>query len=758
MTRFKINYRYLTKFIFFTIVLVGLAWLLIQVWSTSDPDTDLVIDAAALFDSTGSLPVEQGLPAEENFKQVAETDSLKLLVDRTTAHFQIINKSTDKVWRSYPDPQYWDMETSPGTWKNNLSSAVIVEYVNAANYKSLSTTTSLIEDQGYLENFTTTEDGFTVTFVLPKVQFKIPIEVRLQDDYVETRIVDTGIVEGKLSLLNVKLYPLFGAQPSVGQDGYIMLPDGSGALIRFDSERIMQQLTYNESVYGDDLAFYNENTDRQRIAMPVFGLKSGDQAFLSVVSEGEPFANIYAAPSGSVGSFNWVTTEWQYRKRFFQSVSKSTGEGFYTYSGDKFITDKRATRYYLLDPDESDYVGMAQAYRRYLIDVQGVKPLKASKEDVPLYIDIIGGDIEKGLFRDSYLKGTTTDEATTLVHDIYKLGIDRLSINYTGWQQNGYSTHGGYFPVDKRIGGSKGMKQFISFAHSLDIPVYLTANYTLNNNGDDHFWWRRDGLRNLAGTVLELEKATKSDQEASIFVSPKFYEKVITSDLAKFRQLGADGIYFEDGIGQQLNTDFNTRYESSRVDIVGLQRNLLKQTRDTLGSVIANHANFYALDQIEHVHRLSDGYSYDVFISEEIPFAQIVLHGLRTYTLDYSNLRDEFDNGLLRSIEYGAYPAYVFTGERADDFKNSYSIWYYSLNYKDWIEPLIQEYQRVNEALAAVQDQYITGHYTLAPNVKETVYGGHYRIIVNYNSEDYSKDGLVVPAKDFVVLKGGKAG
>ncbi|WP_438350582.1 DUF5696 domain-containing protein [Paenibacillus sp. FA6] len=755
MTSVKFKYRLITKLVCITIVLVGLVWMLIWVWNPSSEDTDLAVDAEILFDSVGVIPVEQGLPVEERFKQVAETESLKLLIDSTTAHFQVINKSTGKVWRSYPDPQYWDKETVPTVWKNNLSSPVMVEYVNVENYKSLSITTSLIEDKGYLENFKTTENGFTVTFVLPKVQFKIPIEVSLKDDYVETRIVDSGIIEGKLSLLNVKLYPLFGAQPSVGQDGYIMLPDGLGALIRFDSERIMQQLTYNESVYGNDLSFYNENTDRQRISMPVFGLKSGDQAFLAVVAEGEPFANIYAAPSGAVGASNWVTTEWQYRKRFFQSVSKSTGEGFYTYSGGKFVTDKRATRYYPLAPEESDYVGMAAAYRRYLIDVQGVKPLEATKEDVPLYIDIVGGDIEKGLFLDSYLKGTTTDEATTLVNDIYKLGMKRLSVNFIGWQQDGYSTHGGYFPVDRRIGGTSGMKDFISFAHSLDIPVYLTANYTLNNNGDDHFWWRRDGLRNLAGTVLEDVK--DSDQEASSFVSPKFYEKVVTSDLDSYKKLGADGIYFEDGIGQQVNTDFNSRYVSSRVDIVDVQRSIFKQTIDTLGSVTANNVNFYALDQVDHVHRLTGDYSYDVFISEEIPFAQIVLHGLRTYTLEYSNLRNEFDNEFLRNIEYGAYPTYVFTGDAAADFKNAYSLWYYSLNYKVWIDQLTHEYTRVNEALAAVQDQFITGHHTLAPNVKETVYGDQYRIIVNYNLTDYSKDGLVVPAKDFVVIKGGTA-
>ncbi|OMF23434.1 hypothetical protein BK133_24395 [Paenibacillus sp. FSL H8-0548] len=753
MTTVKLNYKRITKLVLIVILLALIGWVSLVVGGLWNKQVVKPANDTGKFEANGASLYKEGLPAEERFELVAETDTLRLFADKTSAHFQVMNKETGSIWRSYPDPKYWQEETVPATWKNNLSSPVMVEYVNAKNYKSSSATTSLIESQGYLENFQNTNAGFKVTFVLPKVEIKIPIEVSLHKDYVETRIIDAEIVEGALSLLNVKLYPLFGAQPSVGQEGYILLPDGSGSLIHFKSDRLMQQLTYNESVYGQDLSYYNENTGRQRIAMPVYGIKSGDQAFVAIISQGEAFANVYAAPSGAVGQSNWTTTEWQYRKRFFQSVSKSTGEGFYTYSGDKFLADARATRYYPLLPEKSNYVGMAEVYRNYLINEQGVKPLEATEKDIPLFLDLVGADIEKGLFSDSYLKATTTDEAAELVGEIYSKGIHHLQIHFSGWQQDGYSTHGGYFPVDKRIGGDSGMKSFISFAHALQIPVYLTANYTLNTNGDDRFWWRRDGLRNLAGTVLEEQE--NQDQDAAVFVSPKFYEKVVARDLNDYKSLGADGIYFEDGIGQQVNTDFNSRYQASRADVVEVQRSILENSKKSLGSLVANNVNFYALNELDHIHRLTDDYSYDVFISEEIPFVQIVLHGLRTYTLEWSNLRDEYEDEFLRSIEYGAYPAYVLSGNHADDLKKSYSLWHYSLNYKDWIDDLTEEYTKANAALAAVQDQFITAHRTLAPQVKETVFGSSYRIVVNYNETDYNKDGVFVPAKDFVVIKGG---
>ncbi|GAA3408866.1 DUF5696 domain-containing protein [Paenibacillus hodogayensis] len=736
------------------VVLAATLWLGVQIWSWQKQASTLPAKTApaGAFASAGSTVLPPVLPPEERFKPVAESASLKLLADSVTGHFQVLDKANGSVLRSYPDPAYWAKETLPAGWKNNLLSPIIVEYANISNFKSATKTVGLIGEDGFVEGFQTTADGFRATFVFGKGQFKIPVEVALKNNYVETSILDEGIVEGgSFSLLNAKLYPLFGSKPTDGQDGYLFVPDGSGALIRFKPNRIMQQLTYNESIYGSDGSFYKENTERQPVTFPVFGLKSGSQGFLAVVTEGAEAANVYAAPSGSVGISNWVTAEWQYRKRFFQSVSKSTADGFFTYSADKFAVPRRTVRYYVLGPQTNDYVGMAAVYRSYLQNEKGVKPRQPTRQGIPLYIDLIGGDIEKGLLLDRYKTATPTSEAVRLVQDIYDRGIRNLTVHYAGWQGDGYSTHGDYFPVDSRLGGNKGMKAFIDFAHSLSIPVYLAANYSINNDGKG-FWPRRDGLRDLAGNVLETQLTGR--QDPSSFVSPGFYRKKVASDLPDFKGLGADGIYFEDGIGSLLSTDYNSRYRASRGEAIGVQRDIFDRTKQSLGAVAANNANAYVWDQIDHLPRLADDYSYDIFFDEAVPFAQIALHGLIGYTSEWANLRDESRNAFLRSIEYGAYPTYIFTSSASDKLKDAYSIWQYSLNYKDWLDSLTEEYRRTDEALSAVQDKAIVGHRALAPNVKETVYEGKYRIIVNYNSTEYTEGKLRVPGQDFVVVKG----
>ncbi|WP_248926832.1 DUF5696 domain-containing protein [Paenibacillus hamazuiensis] len=693
------------------------------------------------------------LPSSAAFKPAAESAQLKLLADSVSGHFIVEDKRNGNVWRSYPDPEYWSKETITGTWRNNLRSPAMVELIDMANFKSQPKIVSLIEDKGAVEGFQTTSNGFKLTFNFKTSGFKIPVEVTLNGDAVEIKVVDSGIQEGKLSLLNLKVYPLFGAEPSAGQEGYIVIPDGSGALIDFKENRTGDKSVYRETIYGNDAAFFSERTNRLNARMPVFGMKSGDKAFLAVMEGGEEYARLFASPSGAYGTYNWVTPELQYRIKFFQNTSKKAKSGFYTYSKKPFSASQRVTKYFLLDSGASDYVGMASRYREYLMKEKGLKRLQTTGSKLPMFVDIIGADLKKGLLWDNYIKATTTSEAMEMIKRLYGLGIEKMNIGYLGWQTNGYSSFGGLFPVDKRLGGNEGMKQFIQFAHSLQFPVYLGANYTLNNNDGDGFNERYDGLRNLAGQVLDFPSYSNGDMVT--LVSPKFTEKVIEKDLAEYKSLGADGIYYEDGIGRFLNSDFNDDYLSTRTETMNTYRNILKKTAKTLGGVRAERPNFYQIGELQHMHRMEDDYSYDLFVDRPIPFAQIALHGLITYTSEWANMRDQYRGEFLRSIEYGSHPSFIFTSAESREMKGAYWIWYYSLNYRDWETTAVEEYQRYNQALGDVQSKFIVGHRTLAPKVNETTYEGGKKIIVNYDTVPYSAGGITVPAQDFIVIPGG---
>ncbi|MEI7025424.1 DUF5696 domain-containing protein [Paenibacillus sp. y28] len=703
--------------------------------------------------SVSADKAKQELPADSSFRQVAASAQLELWFDRQSGHFQVRDHRSGGVWRSYPNPADWAKETMSGTWRNNLRSPVMLEYIDMDNFKSQPKIISFAEDKGTVESFEARPGGFRAVYHFTASRINIPVEVKLTDDYLDVRLLQEAMTEEKLRVLNVKLFPMLGAEMSGGQDGYLLVPDGSGALIRFKPNRTNDKTIYREDVYGADSSFYGERTGRQEVKMPVFGIKSGNQGLIGVITGGEEYAKVFASPGGAYGQSNWATAEWQLRTKFYQRTSKKKETGFYTYNKEPFQAD-RSVRYYFLDEGHSDYVGMAAKYREYLMREHQLKPLQpGAGGKLPMFIDIIGADRKKGLLWDTYLKGTTTSEAMEMVKRLYGLGIENMSVQYLGYQKNGYSSFGGLLPVDERLGGNNGMKQFIDFAHSLNIPVYLGANYTINNNDRDGFRAKYEGLRNLAGTLQQFTAYSSGEQVT--MVSPRFYQQVIQEDLAEIEALGADGVYFEDGIGRYLDSDFNDRYPSTRRETKQIQQEILSEVKHTLGGVRGDKINFFGLGSVNHIQRMPDDYSYDLFMDEAVPFAQIAVHGLITYTSDWINMRDQYRRDFLRAIEYGFYPSFTFTSSPQQEMKGAYWIWYYSMNYRDWEAKAVEEYQRYNEALGDVQNKFIVNHRAIEPNVMETVYEGGKRVIVNYNQQPVQVEGVTVQAQDFVALPGG---
>lgn len=696
--------------------------------------------------SPGAVKVEKGmgeLPQEADFKTVAKSGVLELKLDAKTGHFAVTDLRNGNVWRSYPEPSDWPAETQEGAWRNHLRSPVMFRFIDLSGKLSQPKDSNLLEERGTVKDVATIDGGFKLTFDMPSKQFSIPVEVKLEGDSVSVRVVDAGIREGPLSLIWVRVYPFFGAEHSRGQDGYLFIPDGSGALIPYDRHSTNVNRVYQEPIYGQDLSFKanDEEHTRKDVIMPVFGAKSGDKGFLSIVEDGAEYAEIVASPSGVYSNYNWITAQQNYRATYKQVTNRNKNKFFLTYNKEERFGGDRVVRYVLLDKPKANYVGMAERYRQYLMDRYGLKPLQASG-DLPMTINLVGAERESGLITDSYLRTTTTSDAMMIVQRLYGLGIQKMVVNYMGWQKGGFSNFGAPLPVDSRLGGENGMKQFVNFARTLDIPVYLDTSYAYNTSGAGGFSARRHGLRDLGGTVIEG------------LVSLGYLGPTIDKEIAYMKKLGVAGIT-DSSLGQTVHSDFNTNYLASREDGRKLAQSYLQKFRDAGLDVRGYRSSFFAVPYVSAIESLVDDYSYDSFSSTAIPFAQISLHGLVPYTSVYANERQEYRKQFLHDLEYGSAPSFVFLYENADQFKYAQGLHFFSPDFRDWETEAVQEYQRMNEALGDVQSEFIVNHRTLAPEVKETTYANGKRIIVNYGTTPYRNGDISVEPMGYKIVKGG---
>lgn len=709
---------------------------------------------AAAQTNVGAVKVDKGLgelPQEADFKTVAQSGQLELKMDAKTGHFNVIDKRNGNVWRSYPEPEDWMTETQEGIWRTHLRSPVMLRYIDLTGKVTQPKETNLLEEQGKIVDVANIDGGFKLTFDMPSKGFTIPIEVKLEGDSVVTKIIDSGVKESSLSLIWIRLYPFFGAAHSNGQEGYLFIPDGSGALIPYSEHNTNVNRIYQEPVYGIDMSFKanDEPQSRNPIIMPVFGAKSADKGFLTVIEDGAEQTDVVASPSGVFSGYNWITAQQNYRSTYRQVTNEQKGRFFITYNKTDRFKGDRAVRYIMLDKPKANYVGMAERYRQYLMDIFKLQVLKPKSNKLPVTVNIVGAEQEDGLITDRYLKATDTSDAMKMVQRLYGLGLENMVVNYMGWEEDGHSTYGAERPVDSRIGGEKGMKQFIQFAHTLDIPVYLNTNYMFNNLGLPQFNKRQNGLRDMGGTVR------------GNIVSLGYLEKVLDKEIEYFKKLGADGItlgmvgFTTEGLGRSVNSDYNTNFPYTREESRKKQQELLKKFKDASLDVRGTKTSSFVLPYVSTIDQLIDDYSYDSFSETSIPFIQIALHGLVNYTSQHVNERQEYQKQFLRDLEYGSAPSFIFIYGNAEDFKNANEMHLYSPDFRDWETQAVQEYQRMNEALGDVQNKFITNHRTLAPEVKETTYAGGKRIIVNYGNTTYSSGGITVRPMDYVIVKGG---
>lgn len=715
---------------------------------------------AAAQANVGAVKIDKGLaelPNEADFKTVAQSGELELRLDSKTGHFNVLDKRNGNIWRSYPDPERWMNEKQEGIWRTHLRSPVMLRYIDLTGKVTQPKETNLLEEQGKIIDVASIDGGFKLTFDMPSKQFTIPIEVKLEKDSVVTKIVDSGIKEGSLSLIWIRLYPFFGADHSYGQDGYLFIPDGSGALIPYREHNTNVNRIYQEPIYGMDVSFKANNDPQSRnpITVPVFGAKSGDKGFLTIVENGAEVADVVASPSGVFSGYNWITAQQNYRSTYRQVTNEQKGRFFITYNKKERFTGDRSVRYVMLDKAKANYVGMAERYRQYLMDTYKMQPLKPKNgSKVPMTVNLIGAGREDGLVTDRYLKATTTSDAMKIVQRLYGLGIENMVVNYMAWQEGGFGEYGAPLPVDSRLGGASGMKQFIQFAHTLDIPVYLDTNYMFNSTKAGSFNRRQHGLRDLGGTVQ------------GNWVSLGYLEKLLDKEIKNFKELGADGITLgvagtpgenNAGLGRTVDSDYNTNYPLSREESRKKQQELFQKFKDASLDIRGTQSSNFAFPYVSTIGHLIDDYSYDSFSETSIPFVQIALHGLVNYSSAYVNNRSEYQKQFLRDLEYGSIPAFAFIAENAEDLKNANNLHTYSLDYREWETQAVQEYQKFNEALGDVQNKFITNHRQLAPDVKETTYAGGKRIIVNYGNTTYSSGGITVRPLDYLIVKGGTA-
>lgn len=578
--------------------------------------------------------------------------------------------------------------------------------------------------------------------------------------------------DAPITYLNI--LPMFGAVGGTNgeyEDGFLFVPEGGGALIRYNNGKL-QQNSYIANLYGWDYASKrSEVVNETKITFPVFGLTSKGGSFICIIEEGASYASIKADINGKPGtntafhpnSFNTVSAKYHVLHSDQYNVSDKTPSMVLMYEKSMPKNTVRQ-RYRFLNSDS--YVDMAGAYGDYLRDSHPELQASDASEEMPVSVELVGA-IDKrvvtaGLPVQRVLATTTFSEMKTVIDDLVSQGVKEISVRASGWCNGGIRQHVlTSVNVEGVLGGAQGMKDLIAYAKEKGVRLYfdgITA-FAYDTKLFQGFTPRANAARFTTREIVEITPYSKvyyteDDDQAVYYLTRPDYAQQNASNLIKaLRDKGAYGVAFRD-IGHLLSGNYDPRDTTTREEVKAMNIDTMLQARDSGESIMIRDGFDFALPYADIVTDMDlSGVSYSL-LDATVPFYQIAIHGSLDYTGPSLNLSSDWHTDFLRCVEYGAGLNFTFLYEDAKILQDTMHTAYYGTSYGAWRQEAIDTITRYQREMAGLNRSRITGHMALPLNVTKTTYADGTDVYVNYGSDDYTlDDGNVVPARDYLVVR-----
>ena len=594
--------------------------------------------------------------------------------------------------------------------------------------------------------------------------FNATVIYRLEGDDLVVEVPYTELrCEGDTPLTYVSVLPMFGAA-GTDQEGFMMIPEGGGAMIDFNNGKLSQS-AYYANLYGWDYATERtEVVSETRNAFPVFGIGQEDGSFICIMEGATAYGGICADIAGRFNSYNTVYAKCNVLHYDRFNVSNRTAQLLYMYET-QIPQDTLVQRYRFIE--SGNYVDMANAYGDYLKAIPDAR-LDVADAEMPVNIELVGA-INKfiskaGLPVDSPIAVTTFDESSAIMDELLAGGVKNLFLRMTGWCNGGVRQRvlTGVHP-EGILGGEGKMKNLIAAAKDKGVKLSFDG---INCFAYDSGLFEGFLPFSHAARLTTREQAVLYNydivtyhraewQDTYYLTRPDYAKKNATNLINYLKQKGADGIAFRD-IGNLLSADYYNRNTVTREEVLKMNVETLKEAAEAGLTITIKAGNDYAVPYAELITDMNlTGNAYAI-IDRKIPFYEIALHGMKDYTGEAINLAGDYQTALLECAEYGAGLNFTFMKEDTMILQDTQYSCYNSAAWDRWKDQVIPMITRYQKEMAGLNTQTIVAHEFLSEQVTVTTYEDGTKVYVNYASSDWNGNGTAVPARDYLVERGNR--
>ena len=651
-------------------------------------------------------------------------------------------------------------------------------------------------------------EKFGVSSVISTVAFDICLRFELTDSGMDVTILHDSIKEGigsdntdpdaayylkhDNSIYKVQVCKYMTVNGDSESTGQIVLPDGSGCVINFNSDK-SQQYTFiypEKRIYASRIAANatSRGNDMESLMLPMYGFidNTNYKTVVAIVKEGAAQTSISAdylrdknAPNGLLKyNYAFFTTYYRETERV-----KVTSNAEYTkmsqimYQGDVVYS-------YRFMYGVKNYVDVAKEYRNYLLETYQELNLKKDTTTIGTpTITFLGAYTKKtfklGIVYEGEYSMTSFDQAKEIVSELSDNGIENMNVMYRSWTEDeGYQELTPDIDVSKEIGGKKKLLEFSNYLKEIGFGFFPEYHLTAGYGYDFSYGNLKYNSKSISGSyasslsyVLSTGLADSNGKKGG-YISPVFYESLADKFLKNYKKLDISGIYLID-LGNRNVSDYNRNHTVYADGSILYQRQTLAEFKGvdndyypsflepTGNDIMLKSPYDYAFSYADVITCAPIQTSLYGSVNYSIPLYQLVLSGIVDYSYDPVNYRrdNSITWNILKAIETGSNLAFVLTANDTNALLETSYTEYYNSYYPNWKENILYMNDVLNST--GIYDGYLYNHRYITDNVVEVEYkmnsGALKTIIINYENNNYydEESGYTIKANWFIIMEGG---
>ena len=408
---------------------------------------------------------------------------------------------------------------------------------------------------------------------------------------------------------------------------------------------------------------------------------------------------------------------------------------------------------YKLYSENCNYYTMAVDYKDYLIEANDLQVEYATAPEI--FLDVISSltieDRFLGIPYDRTVSMTTYSELDEILDDL--AGVNKV-VSYKGAYNGGIYNTVNLKAKKTGANGSKGDYEALMKEHGDSVYMATPISYVFKDTAK--FNPVKHGLLGFDAEpahVYEYDIPTGRFNlfgEGHYVLSPFYLPKAVESFS---KSAGNVNLAIED-LGNIVYANYDPEEEVNLYEGEQVIQNALTTLSENDRKLVLYNPFVSRMMFAEYSADISRESSDYGLIEHNVPFRQIVMNGLTTYTtLNVNESSSGKNYYLLQALELGSCPKYKLTYKSVDRLKESNYNELYSTEYKLNAENIKAMNASVSEAFAKIGTTEITGHKVLGEKVFETTYATGVKVVTNYNTLPAEVEGYgVIDAEGYVIV------